>query len=235
MKAYVKEKLKSLLNYPPVPCMSVDNLYGYLDVLYHNRLIDGPVVEIGCAIGGTTALSCRFLSRIGCRKDYYCIDTFSGFVKEHLDTDHQLGLPRDHDKHFKKNSVNHFKKNLARWGLGNHIHVVKGDICKIADSIIPQNISVALLDVDLRDPIYYGLKKLHGKLSKGGIILVDDCKKDTSWVGANVGYLDYVKDHNLQPKYYLGFGVVESLQGRVSAIPWQFSESPNPILHDFYS
>lgn len=231
----IREQLKSIFRFPPRPAMSADNLYAYLDAIYLKRHIPGPVVEVGCASGGTAAFACDFLSRIGCKKQYYCFDTFRGFVKEQLATDHKLGLTPRHDHIFRGNTLNQVRESLARWGVRRHIHLVKGDICKIDDSEIPQDISVVLLDVDLRDPIYVGLQKLYPKLAKGGIILVDDCKANTSWVGANVGYLDFIRDRGLPPKYFLGFGIVESSDADASSVPWQLSETANVTPLNFFA
>jgi O-methyltransferase len=235
MKSYLKAKIESLVKYLPVPAMSVDNLYAYLDALYHTRSLPGPVVEVGCAAGGTSAFACRFLSAIGCGKPYYCIDTFSGFVKEQLATDHRLGLTPDHDSKFGNVTVRRLEGNLLRWGIRSNVHIIKGDICTMDDSLIPQDVSVALMDVDLRDPTYAGLQKIYPKLAPGGIILVDDCRKDTSWVGADSGYLDFVKYVGLRPRYYFGLGVIEKVAEGCRGIPWQVSESPNPAGDAFYS
>ena len=235
MRSYIKAQIESLMNYLPVPTMSIDNLYAYFDALYHNRSLPGPVVEVGCACGGTTALACRFLSATGCRKPYYCIDTFSGFVEGQLATDHELGLTPNHDKKFRNTTVRRLRGNLQRWGIRSNIHIIEGDICSIDDDRIPPDISVVLMDVDLRDPTCIGLKKLYAKLARGGIILVDDCKKGTSWVGANVGYLDFVRAAGLRPRYYFGLGVAEKVPEGGRGIPWHFSESPNPIEDGFYS
>ena len=92
--------------------MSVDNVYAYLDALQHKKEVPGAVVEIGCASGGSTVLACRFLSMIGCEKQYYCVDTFSGFTQQNLDTDHELGLHPRFDGMFANNSAFRFSKNI---------------------------------------------------------------------------------------------------------------------------
>jgi O-methyltransferase len=235
MKSYIKSRIESLINYLPVPAMSIDNLYAYLDALYHTKSLPGPVLEVGCAAGGTAAFACRFLSGIGCEKAYYCIDTFSGFTANHLATDHRLGLTPRHDKAFKNITVRRLRGNLRRWGIRSNIRIIKGDICSIDDDLIPADISVALMDVDLRDPTYAGLKKLYPKLARGGIILVDDCREGTSWVGANVGYLDFVRSAGLSPRYHFGLGVAENVPEGGRGIPWHVSESPNPVAGGFYS
>lgn len=228
MRALLKSKVKGLLHYPPVPALSADNLYGYLDALYRKRSVAGPVVEVGCAAGGTTALACQFLRRIGCDKAYVCLDTFGGFVKEHLETDHRIGLTARHDDLFRWNSARSFSDDLTRWGVRERVTIRQGDICTIDDEAIPTGVSVALLDVDLRDPTYVGLQRLWEKLADGGIILVDDCSSGTSWVGANVGYRDFVDEAGLEPKYFLGFGVVERTAGG-AGVPWEFSAAPNSV------
>ena len=95
--------------------------------------------------------------------------------------------------------------------------------------------NVVLLDVDLRDPTYVGLKKVFPKLALGGIALVDDCIEGTSWVGAKKGYLDFVESTGLEPRYHFGLGVVEKLPEGGKGIQWDFSDSPNPIPEGFYS
>lgn len=234
MKKLLKEKLEALIKAPPKPAMSADNLYAYLDAIYHKRNVAGPVLEIGCANGGSTAFACWFLSRIGCKKQYCCIDTFGGFVENQLQTDHRLGLTSQHDNLFRRNSVKKFRSKLERWGIRRNVTIIEGDICAIPEEQIPDNLSVVLVDVDLRDPIYHGLRMVDKKLASNGIILVDDCKQGTSWVGANAGYRDYIAERGLSPKYYMGLGVVEHSTDGSLDVPWLFSETPNPIVADYY-
>lgn len=230
-----KYLVKKLVNWPPVPAMTIDNLYGYLDAIYQKRFIDGPIVEIGVATGGTTTNACRFLSRIGCQKKYYCVDTFDGFVDDQLATDHQLGLTTEHDALFSDNSLNRVKADLKKWGIDQNIEFVKSDICKAKPDDLPNNISVCLLDVDLRDPIFDGLHLLKDKMADGGIILVDDCKQGTSWVGATVGYNDFVVQEKLEPRYFMGFGVVEFASRDELKVSWQCQPTPILIQPNFYA
>lgn len=235
MRARLQDWLLAAMRYPPPPAMTVDNVHGYLDALYQRRDLEGPVVEVGCARGGSTVVACRFLSRIGRPKPYYCIDTFGGFVEEQLASDHRLGLPRGHDRLFRDNSRQRVARTLARLEVRNNIHLVEADICTMDDNRIPEDISVALLDVDLRDPILAGLRKLYPKLAGGGVILVDDCKAGTSWVGADVGYRDFVTEAGLEPAYFLGFGVVVKEDPAVPPLSWPLSSTPNPVPPNGYA
>lgn len=233
MRHKIKSLIKRAIDWPPVPAMTIDNQYALLDAILHKRNLPGPVVEIGVATGGTTVNACRFLSRIGCQKTYYCVDTFAGFVNEQLATDHRLGLDQRHDRLFADNSMKDFASALRRWGVEQNVELVKADICKIDPNDLPNDISVCLLDVDLRDPIYEGLQRLESRMADGGVVLIDDCKAGTSWVGADVGYRDYMAAAGRSPEYYMGFGVVQF--GSADRLPWSVSSTANAIQNNYYA
>lgn len=210
--------------YGPPPGLVPDNLYAYLDALYKKRRLSGGIVEVGCARGGTTAVAYTFLARQGIFKSYTCIDTFQGFVAEHLAADRQLGLPTGHEGVFVDNSRQRVEETLKAWGI-SQVNLVEGDIVTVDESLIPGQISVCLLDVDLKIPTYEGLQRIYRRLQPGGVILVDDCTAGTSWVGALHGYRSYVKDQGLPESYYMGFGIVEKEPG-IEPLNWSMSNNP---------
>lgn len=206
--------------------MTVDNFWAYLDAIYHTRHLGGTIVEIGVAYGGTATAAATFEKRIGGTRRYVCIDTFDGFVTNQLETDHRLGLSSVHDRMFGDNSMANVRRNLRRWDAPDTIELVKADICEIDSSRLPGDVSLCLLDVDLRDPIYCGLEKLHKKLAPDGLILVDDCKQGTSWVGADTGYRDFMKRIGRSPKYYMGFGVLHLSETLIDDMNWKLQDTP---------
>lgn len=227
-----KKRLANRLAVPrPISSLSPDNLYAFLDALFQTRNLNGPVVEIGCAYGGTTAIAYHLLTRIQSYREYVCIDTFSGFVDSHLKTDYALGLHKDHARRFSDNSLEQVRKNLYNWGVSKRLHLIKADISAVSPQTLPDRISVCLIDVDLRDPIFDALNLLTPRLALGGVILVDDCKEGTSWVGANVGYMDFVQAHGITPRYFMGFGVID----KDNTLSWDFSEHPNASAGSFYN
>jgi O-methyltransferase len=230
----VKKVCERFVRGGPVSCMSPANLYAFLDALYQKRDVDGPVVEVGCFAGYTAAIAYTFLVGIQKLKDYYCIDTFRGFVSDHVQTDMKLGFQEELRTAFSENSIEAVKSRLYGWGVSKRLHLIEGDICSLDDSLIPEGISVCLLDVDLRDPTYGGLEKIYAKLSPNGVILVDDCKKGTTWIGANVGYTDFMRDRGLTPRYFLGMGVLEKSELAENALNWRCSDRQN-VVADFYS
>jgi hypothetical protein len=227
LKKALVSKLRTRLGITPYPAMSLDNVYAYLDAIYKKRAIDGDIVEIGVAEGGTSAMSYKFLRRFNSSKAYYCVDTFSGFVKEHLDHDHELGLKPEHDNAFSGNDKSRFESRLHNLGIKDKLHVIQGDICTLPSEALPNKISVCLLDVDLRDPIYGGLEKVCPLMAPGGVILVDDCKSDTSWVGARAGFRDYVEHFAVDAGYFMGLGVIEIPGDESAPLDWDLSDTPN--------
>jgi O-methyltransferase len=74
-----------------------------------------------------------------------------------------------------------------------------------------------LLDVDLSEPTYEGLKRLYACLAPGGIICIDDCPRDYDWK-ARIGYRQFVAEAGLPEIYRHGMGVVVKQAGAVPAV-----------------
>lgn len=144
-------------------------------------------------------------------KDYYCIDTFSGFTAENIAVEKQeRGKNHDYDGEFKNNNSAWFRESLAKRHITN-VNVIEGDICKLDNKRLPDRIAFCLLDVDLYEPVKVGLEKVYERLSPGGIIVVDDCwsKPKHLWVdgvgdaydGAMQAYKEFVSINNIPEKF----------------------------------
>jgi O-methyltransferase len=171
-KLLAKRILRPLIyRFPPV-MIPPHRLYVWLDVLSRTKNISGDVVEVGCYLGGTAAVSVRMLDAIGSDRPYTVIDTFSGFDEGQFRNEVRLGVNPLLASEFSSNS-----RKLARWVLDRHggkrVKIVQGDVAKIADDEIPARVSACLLDVDLEEPTYRGLKRLYPRVVAGGIIAVD--------------------------------------------------------------
>jgi hypothetical protein len=217
---------------PPVSCLVPENLYAYLDAIYKKRRLSGTILEVGCASGGTAAIAYTFLARQGLHKDYICVDTFKGFVPAHLEVDRRLGLPPENESKFSDLCKDTVQAALKSWGI-SQIRLIEGDIVSMDESLIPDEISVCLMDVDLKVPIYRGLQRVYPHLQNGGVILVDDCTLGTSWVGALEGYRQFISEQGLHEKYFMGFGVVES-NPQVEPLNWPMSSHPPRETHYLY-
>jgi hypothetical protein len=186
--------------------IKAERLYLWMDTMLKTKNVDGDVLEVGCYLGGTAALSRHFLDGIGSTKTYMVVDTFEGFVPDQWAQDEAAGTSADLARHFSSNSV-----ELTRWVLNRHgaseVKISPGDITKMPDESLPSHLSACLLDVDLSEPSYAGLKRLYPRLESGGIILVDDCDQETEYK-ARVGYERFMSEHRLSTEYRYGMGIV---------------------------
>jgi SAM-dependent methyltransferase len=170
--------------------------------LAESREIPGCCVEIGCAYGRTTAFLRKFMDENGIAKDYYALDTFSGFVAEHLDYEaERRNKDRGIDQWFVNNKKQWFDHSLHTSNVGSVVSI-ECDATKFDFSRVGA-VAFALLDVDLYVPMADILPKLYQALSSGGMILVDDCMPHAHWDGALAAYGEFVAKNNLEHKIVL--------------------------------
>lgn len=191
--------------YPtPVSELHPGGLYVYLDALWERRELDGAVVEVGCWLGGTAAMARRMMQRAEMGNRYVCIDTFGGFVPEQLEEEPEGSVGTTSS--FASNSPEIVDQLLRQWGVTD-VELVQGDIATVAEAKLPERIAVALIDVDLKVPVYEGLRRIYPRLVEGGIAMADDCAAP-DWPGAIEGYRQFVAEEGLQEEYRLGMGIV---------------------------
>lgn len=171
--------------------------------------LKGSILEIGCYSGDTTVFLNKHMDFLGLEKEYICIDTFSGFTED--DISYEV------NKRSKfKNQLQGFKVNKKKWFdqtiLDNDISRVKSfkaDISEFDLKELPK-ISFCLIDVDLYIPVKIALEKVYSLVEKGGIVVVDDCKKNQTFDGAYKAYIDFIDEHKLPEKIILDkLGIIE--------------------------
>lgn len=194
-----------LYRFPPV-ALEPERQLLWLSTLLATVGAPGGVVEVGCAAGGTTALSCRMLRRLGDQRDYTCIDTFQGFDGEQFAIDRSAGTPGSHRHAFTVSSKRLVERTLRGLGVEG-VRLEQGNVSDIADDAFPRQISAGLIDVDLSVPTFDALDRMHPRLAPRGVILVDDCDAGSSW-RARTGYLEFVAKVGLAPRFVAGMGIV---------------------------
>lgn len=194
-----------LYRYPPSSLVP-ERLYVFLHYLLETRDVPGPIVEVGCCLGGTAIIAKRMLKGLGVDKPYICIDTFDGFVGEQFATDIALGTPAKDKTLFSGNSKELVAKILRQHHCGD-VKLVQGDIIALPDRALPNECSVVLVDVDLTEPTYVALKRFLPRMAPGGILLVDDCSEVTSWK-ARIGYSRLCGEEGREERYLHGMGIL---------------------------
>ena len=163
--------------------------------------VPGVFVEAGCAYGSTTIWLNKFMNEQGVERDYYAIDTFSGFTPEHIRYEaDQRRKPRSVTSMLKSTFANNkrewFWQSMAAHGVANVI-ALKADVSNFEFADLAP-IAFCLLDVDLFLPIHQALPKIYEALSAGGIIVVDDCWSiDPKWDGALQAYNEFTSAQHL--------------------------------------
>jgi O-methyltransferase len=194
-----------LFRHPPIG-LEPERFYLWLDTLLRTSTVAGGVVEIGCAAGGTAAFASRMLQRLGVEKRYCCVDTFGGFDSDQFERDTQLGTSRHVRTMFSANSKSLVERTIRSLG-GHNVELIQGDIATLDDARLPDQISAALIDVDLSIPVYEALRRVFPRLSPGGVIVVDDCGETGQWRG-RVGYERFVNELGLVREFRYDMGIV---------------------------
>lgn len=153
--------------YPtPRSSLQPERLYAYLDALWQRRDLEGAIVEVGCWLGGTSALAWKMLARTGYQHRYVAIDTFSGFVPEQFAHDERLGTPRSNRVTYNGSSPRLVRTLLDSWGAPG-VELLQADIASLSNDRLPESIAVCLIDVDLEIPVLEGLRRISRGLSRG--------------------------------------------------------------------
>ncbi len=170
--------------------------------LKESAMISGCCLEAGCAYGATTVFLNKFMKDESIDKQYFAIDTFSGFPEEHSNFEIKQRNKRKKIKNsFSENKQSWFNYSLQRSGIGGNVHSIAGDVTKFDYSSLGP-ISFCLLDVDLYLPVKDSLPKIYHQLSPGGIMIIDDCKPNCDWDGAYLAYQEFCHNFGIKEEIH---------------------------------
>jgi O-methyltransferase len=175
------------------------------------RDVPGKIVELGCSAGKTTIFLNKFMNARGIEKDYYCVDTFSGFTDPDMTYEiENRGKSRvDFGSAWADWSLPMFEHTMAFSRL-KRVKAVKADVKEYQFDGVSE-IAFCLVDVDLYLPVKAALAKVHERLSPGGIIIVDDCVSAHKYDGARQAYCEFVQEIGQQEAFRCSkFGLIQS-------------------------
>jgi hypothetical protein len=161
------------------------------------RIIDVPgvIVDLGVFRGASTftwAKLCEIFCPTDIRKSVFGFDTFSGFPKigaedgpenplqDVVPGGYSGGSSIEVDLDLAQEAMNHDRHLRHK----NRIEFVKGDVCETIPKFVSEkgdglHIALLNLDLDLYEPTRVALEYFVPKMSRGGLIVVDEYAVDT--------------------------------------------------------
>lgn len=179
-------------------------LYKAVEYIVVNQ-IEGDIVECGVWKGGSSMLIADALVRMhDSGRALYLYDTFAG-MSEPSEIDVSSGV-RALDKWKERQGdgcntwdyapLEEVKKNLAQTGYPEqNIHYVIGKVEDTIPATMPETISLLRLDTDWYESTKHELTHLFPRLSKDGVIIIDDYGH---WEGAKAAVDEYLKENGVR-------------------------------------
>tara|TARA_A100001015_G_scaffold311585_2_gene415122 strand:+ start:173 stop:943 length:771 start_codon:yes stop_codon:yes gene_type:complete len=148
--------------------------------------IAGDLVECGVFKGGNLILMNHIMQKLNLKKKIFAFDTYDGMSEPTIYDKDLKDIPAD--KTFKKynirnekwcyGSLEEVKRNINLFDKGykSNFFFIKG---KVEDTLkksenIPEKISLLRLDTDFYESTKIELEVLYPRLSKGGVLIIDD-------------------------------------------------------------
>lgn len=165
--------------------------------------IEGDIVECGVWKGGNLMLLKFICEDLGLKKNIYGFDLFDDMPNGgEYDFDKYGKKPSFYKNHpsteneWCKSSLEELKINLNQHFESHNIKLIKGDVCLTLKSNehLPEKISLLRLDTDFYESTKCELDILYPKLSKGGVLIIDDYNE---WNGSRKAVDDFFDKKNV--------------------------------------
>lgn len=185
----------------------------HYDMFKKTKMVEGDIVEVGVAAGGTIAFLNNLSLQFGVNKKLYGFDSFEGFSEP----SEEDGVYFKNKFSILKNSYSKFtldvvKKNLNDWCGPNdkvkNIKLIKGYIPESLSEYNGRNVSLMNVDVDIYQPTLDSLRFFWPMLQKGGIMMLDeyDFGRDLEkWPGAKIAVDEFCEEVQIEvQKHFSG-------------------------------
>ena len=178
-----------------------ERLYGLYEAVRYvtAACIPGEFVECGVWRGGSCMLAAMTLLDLGStNRDIYLYDTFSGMTKPGgFDVDQRNASALETWTRAQRGDLNEWcyasldevRSNLLKTGYpSERLRFIAGDLLATLPETRPQTIAILRLDTDFYESTKHALSHLFGRLSPGGVLIVDDYGH---WRGAKKAVDEY--------------------------------------------
>lgn len=173
------EKVNPYINSATIPTRwSLIQAMNYLE----RSKVDGDLLECGVFKGGSLAMLCILAEKLQMKKNIYAYDTFGIGHTIYSDHDRDMKtMSKDIKKDYKKGffpTEEEVKENLTKLGVKNEFFpkFIKGQVEKTLydEKNVPSKIALARIDTDLYDSTKHELEVFYPRISKGGILHIND-------------------------------------------------------------
>lgn len=172
-----------------------------------DKHIEGDIVECGVWKGGSMMAVAETLLRTGdTHRDLYLFDTFEG-MSPPTENDVDIGgmtaaslLDRS-DKEKDETVWCNASLDVVKAALGStaypsdKIHFVKGMVEQTIPGFVPDRIALLRLDTDWYESTKHEMEHLFPRLSKGGVLIIDDYGH---WQGARKAVDEYLEKNDVK-------------------------------------
>jgi len=169
--------------------------------------IEGDVVECGVWKGGSMmAVAETFLKSGDTSKNLYLLDTFEGMPPPTENDVDIAGVTAESllgsaDKEIEESvwcraTLDVVKDALASTGYPDEkVHFIKGMVEQTIPQFVPDKIALLRLDTDWYESTKHEMEHLFPRLSKGGVLIIDDYGH---WQGARKAIDEYLENNNVR-------------------------------------
>jgi hypothetical protein len=182
------------------------SLYKATEYIIKND-IPGDIVECGVWRGGSIMVSALTMKNLkNTNRKLYMYDTYEGMSKptkkdvlvgnQNIKAmDKWVDRSTGEYANWRKARIDEVKENLYSTGYPkNNLIFVKGKVENTIPKTIPSKISILRLDTDWFESTYHELKYLFPKISKNGVLIIDDYGY---WKGSRDATDKYIKENKV--------------------------------------
>ena len=163
--------------------------------------VPGAFVELGIfkGISFVRFLAYRQMLEGDASRRFVGFDAFGEFPDATLEADKRMLQNFLADAGNQSISKEQLESILQRKGVSDNVELIQGDINTTVPGFVEQNpnikLSIIHLDVDLYEPSVTALEYLYPRLSKGGILILDDYGV---WDGESRAVDEYFRDATIE-------------------------------------
>ena len=206
---FSEDEIKIINSVQPYTMTGPERIFSLIQSVRYvtNYKIPGDIVECGVWKGGSMmAIAKTLLEQNNQEKQLYLFDTFEGMSKpEKIDVSINKIPAIDYFNKLKTeiyssdwclSPIDEVKSNLFSTNYDkSKIHFIKGNVETTLPMNEPKSISILRLDTDWYQSTKHELIHLFPKLSKGGVLIIDDYRH---WKGVKKAVDEHIKENKIQ-------------------------------------